>query len=167
MSTTITRVVVGVDGSRDSLLALRTAAEEARRHRAELKPVIAYSSPQGEYLDFRFPPEGGMAKLLHDKARDRLITCCARVLGGAPEDLTCSPVAVLGPVGPVLVGMARNAGTLLVIGGGSHGLLHRLTESSVRNYCVRHHQGPVLVVPLPGAVAATDRRGEDHVRTAP
>ncbi|RLU83630.1 hypothetical protein CTZ27_28490 [Streptomyces griseocarneus] len=38
----IRRVVVGVDGSEGSLIALRQAADEARRHRAELRPVLIY-----------------------------------------------------------------------------------------------------------------------------
>ncbi|MFD0384945.1 universal stress protein [Streptomyces stramineus] len=45
MQNSVRRVVVGVDGSAGSLLALRRAAGEARRHRARLCPVLVYSSP--------------------------------------------------------------------------------------------------------------------------
>lgn len=107
MSSTITRVVVGVDGSKDCLPALRQAAEEARRHHAEFEPVIIYSSVQGDYVDRRWPPEGPMARQLHDQAYRKLMACCDRALGGLPDDLSCTPTAALGSVAPLLVSAAR------------------------------------------------------------
>ncbi|WP_327071052.1 universal stress protein [Kitasatospora sp. NBC_01250] len=147
MSSTITRVVVGVDGSESCLPALRQAAEEARRHRAELQPVILYSSAQGDYIDLRWPPEGPMARQLHDKAYGKLMASCERALGGLPEDVYCTPTAALGPPGPLLVSAARGEDVLLVLGSCPHGPVHRLLKGSVSGYCVRHCTGPVLLVP--------------------
>ncbi|MBH1934507.1 universal stress protein [Streptomyces sp. AV19] len=151
MNHSVRRVVVGVDGSAGSLVALRQAAGEARRHGAELHPVFIYSSPQGDYIDLLWPPDERTARELAHQARDDLHDACVCAFGGEPDGLRCSPVVVRGRTGPALVASAAEDGDLLVVGGGSHGAVHRFLTGSVSRYCVRHARGPVLVVPAAGA----------------
>ncbi|WP_052286429.1 universal stress protein [Streptomyces sp. 769] len=149
MNTTnaVRRVVVGVNGSVGSSRALRRAADEARRHHAQLCPVMIYSSPQGDYIDMLWPPDAETEHELASDARHRLAGICHRVLDEQGDDPCCAPVVARGPVGPLLVQAADHDGDLLVIGGGSRGMLSRLISGSVGRYCVRHAEGPVLVVP--------------------
>ncbi|MFD0384944.1 universal stress protein [Streptomyces stramineus] len=94
-----------------------------------------------------WPPDEEEARELSHQAHDRLKCACERALGGLPRDVPCEPVVALGPAGPLLVEAAHEDGDLLVVGGGSHGPVHRLLAGSVSRYCVRHAPGPVLVVP--------------------
>lgn len=150
----VRRVVVGVDGSRGSLTALRKAAEEARQHRAALRPVLAYTSPEGDYVDMMWPLDAETARELARRAHEDLKSACRRALGGLPDDVPCEPVVARGPAGPLLVAGAAEDGDLLVVGGSSHGPVHRLLHGSVSLYCLRHAYGPVLVVPAGAEVNA-------------
>ncbi|WKK23809.1 universal stress protein [Streptomyces olivoreticuli] len=146
MQNSVRRVVVGVDGSAGSIAALRQAAGEARRHHAELRPVLVYSSPQGDYIDMMWPPDPEMARELAHQAHDDLMCACERA-GGLPDDVPCDPVVARGQVGPLLVEAAAENGDLLVVGGGSQSAVHRFLMGSVSRYCLRHAPGPVLVIP--------------------
>lgn len=147
MNHSVRRVVVGVDGSAGSLVALRRAAGEARLHHAELRPVRIYSSPEGDYIDLMWPPDPEMARDLAHRAHDELVDACEQALGRLPDDPPCAPIVARGQVGPLLVESAAEDGDLLVVGGGSHGVVHRVLTGSVSRYCLRHAHGPVLVVP--------------------
>ncbi|MFF4528633.1 universal stress protein [Streptomyces sp. NPDC001407] len=146
MTHSVRRVVVGVDGSAGSVAALRRAAGEARRHRAALRPVLVYSSPEGDYTDMLWPPDPEMARELAHKAHDDLMGACERA-GGLPDDVPCEPVVARGQVGPLLVEAATGDGDLLVVGSGSQNVVHRFFKGSVSRYCLRHAPGPVLLVP--------------------
>ncbi|WP_438483681.1 universal stress protein [Streptomyces sp. S186] len=145
--TSVRRVVVGVNGSAGSSRALRRAADEARRHQAQLCPVMIYSSPQGDYIDMLWPPDADMERELASDARHRLTCICDSVLDDQHDCASCDPVVARGLPGPLLVRAADREGDLLVIGGGSRGALSRLVSGSVGRYCLRHAAGPVLVVP--------------------
>ncbi|MGW1195485.1 universal stress protein [Streptomyces sp. NPDC002536] len=158
MNRTVHRVVVGVDGSANSLVALRKAAEEALRHHATLQPVLAYSSPMGDYVDMIWPPDERTARELDRAAYRQLIGACERALGGLPADVRCAPVTAFGEPAHLLVQASSDDGDLLVVGSGSHGALHRLLKGSVSRYCLRHCTCPVLVAP-PAGKAEPDRGG--------
>ncbi|MEU1818909.1 universal stress protein [Streptomyces roseifaciens] len=157
MNRTIRRVVVGVDGSAGSLVALRKAAEEARRHHATLRPVLVYSSPMGDYVDMIWPPDPGTARSLDRAAFRQLADSCERALGGLPGDLRYAPAVGLGRPAPLLVQASAEDGDILVVGSGSQGVLHRLLKGSVSRYCLRHCDCPVMVVP-PAAPTGRDRQ---------
>ncbi|MFI1801488.1 universal stress protein [Streptomyces sp. NPDC020379] len=146
MLNSVRRVVVGVDGSAGSIAALRQATGEARRHHAELRPVLVYSSPQGDYIDMMWPPDPETARELAHKAHDDLMGACERA-GGLPDDVSCDPVVARGQAGPLLVEAATGDGDLLVVGSSSHHAVHRFLMGSVSRYCLRHAPGPVLVIP--------------------
>ncbi|MCD9194567.1 universal stress protein [Streptomyces albireticuli] len=166
MRNAVRRVVVGVDGSAGSLDALRKAAGEARRHRARLRPVLVHSSPEGDYVDMVCPPDPELARELDGRARATLADACERALGGLPGDLRCEPVVARGQAGPLLVAAACRDGDLLVVGGGSHGAVHRFLTGSVSRYCLRHAPCPVLVVP-PAPAGRGRRRDRRRARPEP
>ncbi|RLU83631.1 hypothetical protein CTZ27_28495 [Streptomyces griseocarneus] len=94
-----------------------------------------------------WPPDPDTAGELAQEARRKLSDACERVLGGRVRDLPCTPLVSPARPGPLLVAGADEDGTLLVVGGGSHGAAHRALTGSVSRYCLRHARCPVLVVP--------------------
>ncbi|MGK5627848.1 universal stress protein [Streptomyces sp. URMC 123] len=147
MSDTIRRVVVGVDGSPGSIEALRHAAGEARRHRAELHPVYVYSSPEGDYVDRVWPLDPRTETELREKAREKLLRSCEHALGGLPDDVPFTPAVRHGEPRHLLVRCTRPDGDLLVVGTRCHGPVRRLLIGSVSRYCLRRARCPVLAVP--------------------
>jgi nucleotide-binding universal stress UspA family protein len=131
------RIVVGVDGSETSRLALRRAAVEAVAHGAVLEVVHAWN-----YLDQhgpQFDPHYGV-----DKARANADQIVTDVLGAdRPDDLVLSVVndhAV-----PALLGAASGALTL-VVGARGLGGFKSLMLGSVSHHVVQHAPCSVLVV---------------------
>ncbi|MFI9080838.1 universal stress protein [Streptomyces sioyaensis] len=152
----VTRVVVGVNGSLGSLTALHRGVEEARRHKALLVPVLAWTPPGGEYQYVRCP----CPSLLHEwerAARKRLDTAFAQAFGGYPEDLRIRPIIARDEPGRALVTVAKTAGDLLVVSTGRRGKLRRLFQRSVSRYCLAHAGCTVIAVPPPRMLADLKR----------
>ncbi|UQI44978.1 universal stress protein [Streptomyces sp. HU2014] len=146
MSEVVQRVVVGVDGSKESVSALRQAAQEAERHDAALCPVIAWVPPGGEAADAMYPAPADVRAHWERTARDRLMTACDQALGADARRLVVRPRVVRAQPGPALVACARRDTDMLVMGAGRHGSVHRLLFGSVSRHCLRHARCPVLVV---------------------
>ncbi len=131
------RVVVGVDGSESSQVALRRAAVEAKAHAATLEVVHAWA-----YLDQpgpTFDPNYG-----EDKARERIDAFVADVLGGdRPVDLVLT--VVNDHASPALLRAAEGA-FMVVVGARGLGGFKQLLLGSVSNHVVHHAPSPVLVV---------------------
>lgn len=133
------RVVVGVDGSEDSKLALRWAVEYAGSLGGEVEAVAA--------------PEIKMTAALTDSptgedylrdASERLDKAIAEVVG----DATTVPAkrTVTGDrAARALVEVARGA-DVLVIGSSGQGELPGMHIGSTTNYCVHHAPCPVMVL---------------------
>lgn len=134
------RVVVGVDGSEQSVRALQWAAREAERRGAVLEVVAAWNS---QYRDLWVPsdPPGGdhLAPLHHEV--DRLV---AAVVGDPPSVKT-EAVVVDGHPARVLVERAEGA-DLLVVGNRGRGGVSGALLGSVSLHCVAHSPCPVVVV---------------------
>jgi nucleotide-binding universal stress UspA family protein len=132
----VARIVVGVDGSETSRLALRRAAVEAVAHGARLEVVHAWN-----FLDQhgpQFDPHYG-----EDKARANAEELVTDVLGDRPADLVITVVndhAV-----PALLGAAAGAFTL-VVGARGLGGFKSLMLGSVSHHVVQHAPCSVLVV---------------------
>ncbi|MET8833167.1 universal stress protein [Micromonospora sp. NPDC004540] len=140
------RVVVGVDGSYAGLEALRTAVRLARRERALLHAVRAWT-----FVPLWRP--GTMPWLwlwqedLARAARAYVREAFAAALGVLPPDVSVQIVVEQGYAGQVLVDHARRDNDLLVVGsphrsrfgGGGH----------VTRYCVTRASVPVVAVPAP------------------
>jgi nucleotide-binding universal stress UspA family protein len=141
----IGRVVVGVHGTTGSLQALRFAVGQARAYGATLVPVIAWQPPGGDSAGRRYPPF--LADEWADAAERRLLTAFEEGLGGPPEDLPTQPMIVRGPAGQVLVAVCDREGDLLVVGHSHRGHLHRAWYGSAPEYCLKHADCAVIVVP--------------------
>jgi nucleotide-binding universal stress UspA family protein len=131
------RIVVGVDGSETSRLALRRAAVEATAHGARLQVVHAWN-----YLDqhgTQFDPHYGEAKATANA--EQLVT---DVLGSdRPADVVIT--VVNDHPTPALLGAAAGAFTL-VVGARGLGGFKSLMLGSVSHHVVQHAPCPVLVV---------------------
>ncbi|WP_106976800.1 universal stress protein [Streptomyces sp. NRRL B-24484] len=130
------RVVVGLDGSPESLAALERAVREAGRREAVLVAVSTWVGPARR-------PRSGAER----SARRRVDESFARVTGGYPAGLVIRPAVVRGGLGAALVAAAA-PGDLIVVGeGGSR--LARLLHASPAALCRARARCPVLAVRLP------------------
>jgi nucleotide-binding universal stress UspA family protein len=136
------RVVVGVDGSDASRVALRWAADHAVLHAAGLDIVHAWSAP---YL-----PYGGAGPLEREPAATAARTLAAAEedwivgQGAAPADLR----SIVEEENPGIAMVARSAGArLVVVGSRGRGRLAGVILGSVSQRCVDHAACPVAVLP--------------------
>ena len=130
-------VVVGVDGSADSLAALQWANGYAKATGASLRVVVA----------FQWAQSYGYPMMFEGYAPDK----DARAVGEkAVAELHIPPDRVSietleGRAGDVLVTAGEDA-DLLVVGHHGHRLGSALLLGSVSNHCVHHATIPVVVV---------------------
>lgn len=133
------RLVVGVDGSYGSHLALKWAAAQACERRATLDIVAVWEelTPSGEGA----APDGQLRV-----ARERLenaLTVLAEVRA-LPEHVITAPLH--GPPGEQLINRADGA-ELLVLG--TTGISSPEIPGGIGLYCLRHSTTPVVFVPAP------------------
>jgi nucleotide-binding universal stress UspA family protein len=137
------RIVVGVDGSPESIAALKWAAEECRCRDAVLHVVTTWSFPYGVVMPGAvIPPALGEelareAKDVQAKAIDEAI----------PDDGTVHVEAEVREGLPtwVLLGAAKDA-TMLVVGSRGLGGFRELLLGSVSQQCAHHAECPVVIV---------------------
>ncbi|MFD0531034.1 universal stress protein [Kitasatospora arboriphila] len=127
------RVVVGLDGSPESLAALERAVREAARREAVLVAVSTWGAPAQ-----RSRPGAERS------ARRRVDESFGRLLGGYPAGLVIRPAVVRGQLAPALVA-AAGPGDLIVVGDGD-GRLVRLLHASPAAYCRDRARCPVLAI---------------------
>lgn len=131
-ATATQRIVTGVDGSENSLHALRWAVEEARVRQAALVVVHASRS---------------VGSAPADPSEDDVL---ATALGGL--DTTgvpaVEPVATQGGAASELLAVGEDA-SLIVVGSRGRGGFARLLMGSVSQHVVNHAPCPVVVVPPP------------------
>lgn len=137
-------IVVGIDGSDASLVALRWALAEAALREAEVKAVYAWSYPYVGELT-------GMSMAMVD--RSELEADAKAVLTEAvgrlqPGDLTAPLHEVVGEGSPafVLTEAAKGA-DLLVVGTRGRGGFTGLLLGSVSQQVTQHAPCPVVVIP--------------------
>ena len=139
-------IVVGVDGSEGSKLALRWACDEARRiDDAQVVavatwtyPVVAASPWMGGYdvpMDLTEPTSDVVAQLIAEVVAE-----------GFPADHISSKV-VCGPAASTLI-EAGNDADLLVVGSRGLGGFTGLLLGSVSHQVAAHAPCPVIVVPV-------------------
>lgn len=138
------RVVVGLDGSTASGLALERAAREAQLLGAEVVAVAAYSA--GSYWSDAYavvlPPPEQLAQDVRAAAEQQVAAA------SLPDGVAVRVEVVEGPAGDVLVQAAQDA-ALLVVGGHGQGAVRGLLMGSVALHCVLAGRCPVMVVPEP------------------
>jgi nucleotide-binding universal stress UspA family protein len=134
------RVVVGVDGSKQSHQALRWAAQVASQWGAQLEVVIAWEYPAGAYGLATWPAEWDLAQ----DTRKTLEITLDEVFGtDRPADLRVT--VRQGGAAQVLLKQAKGA-TMLIVGSRGHGGFAGLLLGSVSASVAEHAQCPVLVV---------------------
>jgi len=135
-------VVVGVDGSEESLRAVEWAAREADRHEAPLRIVSAPAMPPRMWAYDTAPP--GVAKVLGSVPRRALGEAITRVREVAP-DLPVDTHLLTGP--PALMVTRSGSGALmLVVGARGAGGFAAMLLGSVSRYAAMHASCPVVVV---------------------
>lgn len=137
------RIVVGVDGSKEARNALVWAVEEARLRGATLDVVHAYSSPWG-YWDAPVPlvplPE------VDDFQRKLLDEEVAAV--NTNNDVLIESVLLNDLPARALIERGKGA-DLLVVGSRGKGGFAGLLLGSVSQQVVHHAPCPVVVIPTP------------------
>jgi nucleotide-binding universal stress UspA family protein len=133
------RIVVGVDGSEPSRLALRWAADEAKLRDATLEVVTAwhippqFASPAVPMVDYDFETVAG----------DTLAAEVAAVLGPDPGAIVHR--VVNGHPARVLIELSEHA-ELLVVGSRGLGEFTGTLLGSVSRHCTTHAHCSVVVV---------------------
>lgn len=138
------RFVVGVDGSEESLHALRWASDLAREVGAELEVVTAYHhTPVGVGSPWIAPVPTIGAREMQEAAADVLD---AAVDKADAHDVVVERTVAEGSAAARLRDRAGDA-DLLVVGSRGHGGFAGLLLGSVSRRCLTHPVCPVAVVP--------------------
>ncbi len=136
-------VIVGVDGSQESIEALRWAARYATATGAKITAVHAWHYPAAGPV-----PAGRAPQPITDQVRatmqETLDKALTEVFGTATPDDVDTKVAYGHPA-MVLVNESEGA-DLLVVGNRGHGAFHGMLLGSVSIHCVTNATCPVLVV---------------------
>ncbi len=139
------RIVVGIDGSEGSLVALRVAATEARLRGVPLEVLCAWHPGMSGSL-----PGFGVGTPVAD-ALDELSTALTATLEaeglGAGGDLTVTATVVAAHAAESLIDASENA-ALVVVGSRGHGGFAGMILGSVSQHVTTHARCPVMIVPL-------------------
>lgn len=131
------RIVVGVDGSAPSKVALAWGIEQAARTGAQVQAVIAwywFPMPIQPIQDADFK---GLAEDLLTEAIRETVKC--------PPDVKIDSAVTLGDPSRVLLEASHGA-DMLVVGNRGKGGLREALLGSVSQYCVQHATCPVAVL---------------------
>jgi nucleotide-binding universal stress UspA family protein len=134
-------VVVGADGSEESLRAVEWAAREADRHGAPLRIVSAPAMPPRMWASA--PAPYGVAKALGDVPLRALGEAITRAKEVAP-DLLVDTDLLTGPPAVMVTGSGSGA-LLLVVGARGAGGFAAMLLGSVSRYAAMHASCPVIV----------------------
>lgn len=143
------RIVVGVDGSEQSLAALRYALSLARAADAEVRVVSAWHVPPLAYGPGLLTDNlaAGLQEAATEVLDDALEAVASEVQGVTVQRNVCE-----GDAGHVLVAESGRA-DMLVVGSRGHGEIGELVLGSTSHYCCRHARCPVVVIPHAALVA--------------
>jgi BASS family bile acid:Na+ symporter len=136
-------VIVGYDGSEDSMPALRWAAQEAVGLQRPLRVVLAWGLPT-----MGFSPVSASADLDHGKA-DSALANAVFLLRSEVSGLTVDGEVVQDKPAQALVDRSADA-ALVVVGSRAKSRVGRLVLGSVASAVVSHAQAPVAVVRADG-----------------
>jgi nucleotide-binding universal stress UspA family protein len=160
-TTTMTpELIIGIDGSKESLGALREGLTLAAAMGYRARVICAWNWPMGQGMAMTPPiywdPEGD--------AREILTTALAAV--DIPEGLAVSAETAHGDAADVLIAASAHA-RMLVTGSTGAGMARALLLGSVSTKCAQRAACPVLVYrPMPGELAAGAALAADELLTA-
>jgi nucleotide-binding universal stress UspA family protein len=137
-------IVVGVDGSGTSMLAVRWAAEEAESRRASLLLVSAWDMPTFGFSFGAASATEDIIKSLRRSAEDTVGDALDEVRETV-GDIEVSTRVTEGQAAGVLIDASKDA-DLLVIGSRGLGGFRDLLLGSVSEQCANHAACPVVIV---------------------
>ena len=143
--TEIKLIIVGVDGSENSRIALRWAYDEATHHSAALTAVTAWHRP----ALFMAPPYGSLAPEGYEtQPKDDALAMLERLTAELPSRTPAVDVRTSiaeGSPAKVLIERSKEADLLVVGARGREGFAGMLL-GSVSQHIVAHAECPVVVV---------------------
>ncbi len=143
-STVKPHVLVGVDGSPNSIKALRAGLQEASWRGIECRAVLAWTYP------VMYGMEGGVYAIepatLEKSASDSLEGSIAAAFPDVAERASIKRFTVGGSPAETLIEESKTA-ELLVVGARGHGGFLGLLLGSVSSQVVKHAHCPVLILP--------------------
>lgn len=143
-------IVVGVDGSDESITALRWAAEEARAKHVSLTLVQAWHFP-ATAADPWFPIDGTLLVDLERVAHDQLQRAAT---APALTGLTVNAVLRQGNAAHAI--LSQKDAIMAVVGSHGAGRVAGLLLGSVAHQVLHHTQVPVVIVPSPASPERPD-----------
>ena len=140
-------IIVGIDGSSHSQLALDWAMREAKLRREPLSVLtVVHLSAAGWHGMVVFPSSQEVVAQAREAARETAAKAAAGFGEAAPST---SVQAVVGQPAEVLIDASQDA-DLLVLGSRGAGGFTRLTMGSVSSQVSHHAHCPVVIVPGDG-----------------
>jgi nucleotide-binding universal stress UspA family protein len=142
-------IVVGVDGSPGSQVALAWAAREARLRGCALTLVGAWQFPIGSYGGAGWA--GVLPELADDckKAAEEQIDRACTAVGSALDGLQVTRSVREGSAANILIEASEGA-EMLVVGTRGHGGFVGVLLGSVSAQCAHHSRCPLVIVPPAG-----------------
>ncbi|MET0863066.1 MAG: universal stress protein [Nakamurella sp.] len=144
-------IVVGIDGSVESLAALRWALHEAAATGGSAEVVHCWQPHQVSDILFGSPEE------LHRGSVCMLQNEVAAALRALPRPPHVTKTSRRGRPTPVLIDIASGA-TMLVLGSHGHTDLHDLTHGKVAAGCLKRAGCPVVIVGRDATVVSQHNR---------
>ena len=137
-------VVVGVDGSDESVSALRWAARYAAAAGASVRAVLAWHYPTAASV----PPVGTTPPSVESEVEEHIMATLTEAIAKVAPDVPDVPIVSeirYGHPAQVLVEESGQA-DLLVVGRRGHGAFIGMLVGSVSQHCVAAAECPVVVV---------------------
>jgi len=141
---TISRIVVGVDGSPSSLAALHWAVRQAGLTGGTVQAVIAWQYPVA-LSGYAWAPVPVVEAADCEEIAQKTVAEAISTVGDAGKDVRISSRVVGGNPAQVLIDAAADA-DLLVVGSRGHGGFAGALLGSVSQHCVHHARCPVVVI---------------------
>ena len=140
------RIVVGVDTSHGSKVALRWALSQARLTGATVEVVTAWQHPAMYAYSYGAIPLPSVDDGIAAIAEKVLAETVADIVGTQGKPVDVRTKVTEGPAAQVLLTAAADA-ELLVVGSRGHGGFAGMLLGSVSQHCAHHAPCPVVVIP--------------------
>jgi nucleotide-binding universal stress UspA family protein len=141
-------IIVGIDGSDHSRLALAWAMREAVQHHLPLTVITVRPAPVRPateiYWGIHSYQESGQDLEFTQKAVRQFVDTAAKEIGGTAPDITVS--VTIGDAADELIRASSDA-DMLVVGSRGGGGFAKLLMGSVSSQVTHHAACPVVVVP--------------------
>lgn len=139
-------IVVGVDGSRAAVRALRWAVAEAVLRGVDVTLVHGYFAPSEALLSGVASPEQIETERTRARTQAQAIVDAVLADVDVPEGVTVTPQVMAGTPAGAILGHTT-ASHLTVVGTRGHGGIRRTVVGSTSHQVLHHAPGPVVVVP--------------------